>query len=294
MTIESPWRKMPNEGEQLVDRSVDAKMQQIARYISQHADETLTLQSLAARARMSSGHFQKRFKAALGITPRAFQESCRIQLFKEQLAQGSAVADAVYAAGYGSSSRVYEKLDRNLGMTPKAYRKGGAGEVISYEIAQTNLGLMMVAATERGICFLQFADARTQLLGQLEAEYPKAELRPMRAVQRPLFDSWIALLNEYLSGKDIQLDLPLDIRGTAFQKLVWDYLLRIPRGSVQSYKEVAAAVGKPKAVRAVASACAKNRLAVCIPCHRVIRGDGSLAGYRWGLERKQALLDLER
>lgn len=269
-------------------------MHGMARFINEHADQKLDLPTLAAEAQMSPGHFQKLFKAALGVTPKAYQETCRQQRLKRSLRDGSSVTEAIYAAGYGSSSRVYEKVDRSLAMTPGAYRRGARGESISYAFAETELGLAMIAATDRGICFLQFAENQTDLLAYLGSEYPNADIVEMSSKQCGMFEQWISSLNAYLRGRISTLALPLDIQGTAFQKLVWDYLQTIPAGTVKSYTEVAAAIGKPKAVRAVASACARNRIAISIPCHRVLRGDGSLAGYRWGLTRKRALIELER
>jgi AraC family transcriptional regulator of adaptative response/methylated-DNA-[protein]-cysteine methyltransferase len=204
------------------------------------------------------------------------------------------VTDAIHEAGYGSSSRMYEKVDTQLGMTPQQYRKGGAGVEISYAFAETPMGLLMMGATDRGICFVQFADSRRELEDMLAQEYPAAHRAPMSKPPSSEFQAWMTALTNHLAGRLPHLDLPLDVRGTAFQLKVWRYLQSIPYGSVQSYGEVAAGIKKPTAVRAVASACAGNVAGILIPCHRVIRSNGELGGYRWGLERKRALLDQER
>jgi len=204
----------------------------------------------------------------------------------------------VYEAGFGSSSRVYERADTRLGMTPDQYRKGGRGVVITYVPVEhplgPPLGFMMLGATDRGICFLEFGDTAQELVAQLRKEYPAARIEPMAEPHPPEFARWIEALMRHLEGHRPLAELPLDIRATSFQMRVWNYLQSIPPGEVRSYREVAAAIGKPSAARAVAQACAANRVAVMIPCHRVIRGSGELGGYRWGLTRKRMLLDRER
>jgi AraC family transcriptional regulator of adaptative response/methylated-DNA-[protein]-cysteine methyltransferase len=271
-----------------------ARIHAVARYIEAHADETLPLSALAARARLSPFHFQRRFKAVVGVSPKQYLDACRMNRLKTGLRAGERVTGAIYDAGFGSASRVYERVDTRLGMTPRQYREGGAGVAISYAVAETPLGLTMMAATDRGLCFVQFGAGEADLLAQLEREYPGATLAPMDAAARAPFAQWMAALAAHLEGTRPRLDLPLDVRGTAFQMKVWSFLQRIPYGEVRSYAEVAKAIGAPKAVRAVGSACAANRIAVAIPCHRVIRGDGGLGGYRWGLARKRALIDAER
>jgi AraC family transcriptional regulator of adaptative response/methylated-DNA-[protein]-cysteine methyltransferase len=210
------------------------------------------------------------------------------------LRAGVPVTGAIYGAGFGSASRVYERVATRLGMTPRQYRGGGKGVAISYAVARTPLGLTMMAATDRGLCAVLFGETERALLAELQREYPGATITPMDAGARAPFAQWMAALAAHLEGTRPRLDLPLDVRGTAFQMKVWSFLERIPYGEVRSYAEVAEGIGAPKAVRAVASACAANRLAVAIPCHRVIRGDGGLGGYRWGLARKRALIDAER
>lgn len=271
-----------------------ARIAAICQYIEAHAEEKLALADLARRAQLSPFHFQRRFKARVGLSPREYAEACRLKTLRRELRAAPTVSDAIYGAGYGSSSRVYEKIDTRLGMTPAAYRSGGAGVAISHATGHTPLGLVMIGATDRGICFLQFGEDETQLLAMLRAEYPAAQLSAMSPQGQALFDAWMQGLVAHLEGRQPNLDLPLDTRGTAFQLQVWKYLQSIPYGEVRSYTEVAAAIGRPSAVRAVARACASNNIALLIPCHRVIRGDGSLSGYRWGLERKRVLIDQER
>lgn len=269
-------------------------MHAMCRYIKENHQQPLTLAQLAEQAGMSASHFQKCFKKTIGMSPRKYQEACRIDQFKDDLKLGKSVTSAIHNSGYESSSRVYEKLDTHIGMTPSSYRKGGENEMISYASKRTPLGRVMIGATDRGICFLQFADDDATLLAQLKGEYPKAEIRPMPKKSQSAFSQWMSKLNVFLAGKERELKLPLDIHGTAFQRMVWEYLVSIPAGELQSYTEVAKAIGKPRAVRAVASACANNKISIAIPCHRVIRGDGNLAGYKWGLARKRTLIDLER
>jgi len=203
------------------------------------------------------------------------------------------VSDAIYQAGFGSGSRVYEKADGQLGMTPSEYRSGGKGLTISYASGRTPLGLLMIGATDRGICFLQFGDNDRALQEELRRQFPAAVVQPMPATHAEQFESWMAALNRHLRGLEPRLDLPLDVRGTAFQQRVWRALRAIPAGATVSYADLAAKIGSPKAVRAVAQACAANPLAVAIPCHRVVKHDGSLSGYRWGVERKRKLLERE-
>lgn len=276
------------------DDAQAARIHAVARHIEAHAHESLPLSALAARARLSPFHFQRRFKALVGVTPKQYLTACRMKRLKDGLRAGAPVTGAIYDAGFGSASRVYERVDTRLGMTPKQYRQGGAGVAISYTVAETPLGLTLVAATDRGLCFVQFGVAEAELVARLEREYPGATIAPMDASARAPFAEWMAALAAHLEGTRPRLDLPLDMRGTAFQMKVWSFLQRIPYGEVRSYAEVAEGIGAPQAVRAVASACAANRIAVAIPCHRVIRGDGGLGGYRWGLERKRALIDAER
>lgn len=276
------------------EESPTKAMAALAAYIDAHADETLSLGHLAARAGLSPGRLQKVFKATLGVSPKGYQDGRRLARLKGALRDGDAIAGAIYEAGYGSTSRVDGEAARNLGMTPKAYRAGGAGETIAYAFRQSALGGLMMGATDRGICFAQFGDSETALRMALAAEFPSAIRQPSDTQTAPELDIWMAALEAHISEGLPRPDLPLDIRGTAFQIRVWRFLLSVREGEVISYGELAASIDAPKAVRAAASACAANRIAVLIPCHRVLRGDGSLGGYRWGLERKRALLDGER
>lgn len=269
------------------------RVRELCRYIDAHAGEPLQLRDLARRAGLSPFHLQRSFKAIAGVTPKQYLEAARLRALKTTLKR-STVADAIYEAGFNSPSRVYERADTRLGMTPSQYRRGGEGLIITYAVAQSPLGLMMIGATDRGLCSVQFGDSREELLASLEHEYPQALVEPMRRPADPAFRQWMDALNAHLAGRQPRLELPLDIRATAFQMLVWNYLQTIPYGEVQSYAEVAKGIGRPKAVRAVARACASNHVAVVIPCHRVIRGTGELGGYRWGLVRKRTLLDRER
>lgn len=269
-------------------------MQAMADWISAHADEPLPLARLAEEAGMSPSHFQRRFTAELGVSPREFQAAARLRLLKGRLRQGEDVLSATFAAGYGSTSRVYAQVDGGLGMTPSAYRAGGAGETIGWAVRDTALGVLLMAATARGVCMVQFGESETALLGQLRAEYPKAALVPAGPEAEAPLDAWMDALAAHLEGFAPRPDLPVDMRGTAFQIRVWRFLLSIPEGDVVSYAELAEGIGAPAAVRAAASACGANRIAVLIPCHRVLRSGGALGGYRWGLDRKRALLDRER
>ncbi|OYQ37871.1 bifunctional transcriptional regulator/O6-methylguanine-DNA methyltransferase [Sandarakinorhabdus cyanobacteriorum] len=269
-------------------------MADMARFIRNHADQPLPLSRLAEEAGMSPFHFQRRFKAEFSISPRDYQAAERLTMFKGRLRDGENVLHATLDAGFGSTSRIYEHVDGGLGMTPRAYRAGGAGETIVHATRETVLGPLMMAATERGVCFVQFGETAGGLLAQLAAEFPRARLLPAGPEASQPLDDWMAALADHLAGSAPRPDLPLDLRGTAFQIKVWRFLLSVKPGDVVSYGEVAEAIAEPRAVRAAASACGANRMAVLIPCHRVLRADGGLGGYRWGIERKRALLDAER
>jgi AraC family transcriptional regulator of adaptative response/methylated-DNA-[protein]-cysteine methyltransferase len=266
----------------------------VCRFIEERSDEPLKLEDLAAQMHMSASHFHRTFKGIVGLSPKKYLDAARLRKLKKGLKESADVTQAVYGAGYGSASRVYERADTRLGMTPNQYRQGGRNVTITYATIETPLGLIMVGATDRGLCFLQFGDAHKRLLAMLDEEYPAARLRAMTKPYHPDFQKWIKALNGYLVGTHPHLDLPLDIRATVFQIRVWNYLQSIPYGEVRSYGEVAAGIGNPNAARAVARACAANTVALVIPCHRVIRGTGELGGYRWGLARKRALIDRER
>jgi AraC family transcriptional regulator of adaptative response/methylated-DNA-[protein]-cysteine methyltransferase len=275
------------------DRAAE-RMQALARYIDQHADGALPLAQLARQAHLSPAHLQRKFKAVLGVSPKAYQDAARLKRLKKGLKSGQRVLDSIAEAGFQSTSRVYGAATRSLGMTPASYRAGGAGETIAYACRDTALGPLMMAATDRGVCFAQFGKSEAALAAQLKAEFPDATLLPSRMTESKELDAWIRAFETHIAGSGPRPDLALDLRGTAFQIRVWRFLLQIPQGDVVSYGELAAGIGAPTAVRAAASACAANRIAVLVPCHRVLRGDGSLGGYRWGLERKRALIDRER
>lgn len=270
-----------------------ARIEALCRYIESHSDEQLPLKTLAAQCGLSPFHLQRRFKSVVGVSPREYHEACRLKSLKSGLKDKSSVTTAIYDAGFNSSSRVYGRADERLGMTPRQYGRAAQGMEISYASAKTPLGWIMIGATDRGICFIQIADAKDGLLPLLQAEFPRAAHVPMDKSGHAQFNAWMDALNDYISGDSRKLGLPLDIRGTAFQMKVWKYLQRIPRGKTQSYAEVAQGLDMPRAARAVATACAANRIAIAIPCHRVIRGDGGLSGYKWGVPRKRILLDAE-
>lgn len=269
------------------------KVATLRRYIEDHADDQLTLVALGKLVDASPHYLQRSFKAVMGLTPLQYQAACRVRLLKAGLRGGRNATDAIYAAGFGSSSRVYEATDAKLGMTLRQYSRGGDGVDISHALVSTPLGLLLIGATDRGVCFAQFGAAEDSLLTALRGEFPRAALHSTPAAACGL-EEWANALGAYLVGASANLGIPLDVPGTPFQLLVWHYLQGIPRGSVQSYAEVARGIGRPTAARAVAGACAANRVALLIPCHRVIRGDGGLGGYRWGLERKRNMLALER
>jgi AraC family transcriptional regulator, regulatory protein of adaptative response / methylated-DNA-[protein]-cysteine methyltransferase len=280
------------------------KLVAVARYIEANAGEKLTLRTLSITAGLSESRLQRIFSKTFGVSPKAYQDQCRLQQFKTSLKSGNSVTDAIYQSGFGSSSRIYGEAMRNIGMTPGAYRAGGAGENIAYAHRTTTLGTLLMAATDRGVCFAQFGLNAEELITELTNEFPKATLAPSLAdnglapqklaPQKFALDNWINAIEQYLHAAAPLPEVPLDLRGTAFQIKVWKFLLSSNEGDVYSYGELAQGIDKPKATRAAASACGANKIAVLIPCHRVLRGDGSIGGYRWGIERKRALLDLER
>jgi AraC family transcriptional regulator of adaptative response/methylated-DNA-[protein]-cysteine methyltransferase len=254
------------------------------------AEETPVLAELADAAGLSPFHFHRVFKAVTGVTPRAYGTAKRAERVQAELAGGASVTEAIYAAGYNASSRFYERATARLGMAPSAFRQGGAGSSIRFAVGQCSLGDILVAATEKGICAIWFGDDPDQLVRALQDRFSHAELIGGDAE----FEKIVAKVVASVERPELGWDLPLDIAGTAFQQRVWQALRAIPPGETRSYTGVAAAIGQPSAVRAVASACASNVIAVAIPCHRVIRTDGSLSGYRWGVEVKRRLLEAER
>jgi len=253
-------------------------------------DALPSLTELADAAGISRFHFHRVFKEITGATPREWGKAYRLGRFAARLDAGESVAEAVYASGFGASSRAYEAAPGGLGMTPGARRHGGRGETIRFTTVETGLGWALVAATGRGICMTALGDERAALEAELRRRFPAALIWPADAA----LTAWAERIVQFITRPDAQPDLPLDIRGTAFQAQVWRALQKIPPGQTASYSEIAAALGRPRAVRAVAQACANNKLAVLVPCHRVVRSDGDLAGYRWGIERKRALIARER
>ncbi|WP_223595517.1 bifunctional DNA-binding transcriptional regulator/O6-methylguanine-DNA methyltransferase Ada [Pseudomonas sp. A-R-19] len=252
--------------------------------------ETLpTLGELAEAAGLSSFHFHRVFKAVTGLTPKGYADAHRSRKVRERLANGGSVTDALYDAGFNSNSRFYEAADQLLGMKPGDYRAAGQNNDIRFAIGQCSLGAILVAQSERGVCAILLGDDPHQLVCDLQDKFRRANL--MGADHE--FEQLIARVVGFIEAPAIGLDLPLDVRGTAFQERVWQALREIPVGSTASYADVALRIGSPKAVRAVAQACGANSLAVAIPCHRVVRSDGNLSGYRWGVERKRQLLERE-
>lgn len=270
------------------------KLIAVARYIETHIEQKVTLRHLADIAELSPSRLQRVFKAFFAISPKQYQDALRMRHFKLSLRDTETVTDAIYASGFGSISRVYGETTRKIGMKPKTYRAGGEGEIIHYAWRMTSLGYMIMAATDKGVCSVQFDEDKNQLLPLLCKEFPKAELVLSGAQDSPELDNWIQALDRHVSQGAPKPDVPLDIRGTVFQNKVWQFLLSIKEGEVTSYAQVAEKIDNPKAVRAVGSACGKNAIAILIPCHRVLRSDGALGGYRWGLARKQTLLDKEK
>lgn len=266
------------------------QIQRACEIIRANPEERHTLGALAGRVGLSRFHFQRAFTQVVGISPRAFAEACRLGQVKTALKNGERVTPAIYDAGYGSSSRLYERASTALGMTPATYRKGAPGVEIDFTIADSPLGRLLLAATIRGVCRVMIGDSDRTLEKDLREEYPHAIVRH----NDRLLSVQVRTLLEHLQGQSPHIELPLDVRATAFQWRVWRHLQAIPYGETRTYAEVAAAIGKPTATRAVARACATNPVALLIPCHRVIGTDGSLRGYRWGVARKEKLLAKER
>lgn len=259
-------------------------------YIGSNLDTTITLEALGKRLDLSPFHAQRLFRRTLGVTPRQYQQARRMERLRGELQGQSSVTDAIYDSGFSSGSRVYENSTAEIGMTPTEYRKGGQGLSIAYGIAESPLGKMLVATTEAGICAIAFGNLESELEDELRARFAQAEItRDDRGL-----DETLARVLSRITEHPLAADLPLDVRATAFQRRVWTALRAIPRGETRSYAQVAAEIGQPLAVRAVAHACASNPVAVVIPCHRVVGSNGKLTGYRWGVERKRRLLEMER
>ena len=278
-------RCRPNEvsgAATLVERAV--------RHLAGSNEDGLRLGVLADKLETTQGTLRRAFRQVTGLAPRELAEALRIKKFKAMLRAGSKIADALYETGYGSSSRVYERSNAQLGMTPATYQKGGKGMKIGYTVAKSPLGKVLVGATPRGVSAVYLGDAEGQLVRDLLKEYPLAEIAPAAEADQ----KWVKEIVQRIEGKQPSMELPLDLQATAFQRRVWQELQQIPRGKTRTYAEVARSLGQPRAVRAVASACARNPVSIVVPCHRVIRQDGALAGYRWGLSRKEKLLATER
>lgn len=271
-------------------RSHAALVEEACRWLEQD-EQAPTLDQLAEKAGLSSYYFHRIFKAQTGLTPKAYARAQRGRRSREALGSERSVTDAIYEAGYEASSRFYEEMTPQLGMKPSQYRQGGKGKRIRFTIEKIDLGFLLIAATDKGICLIQFGEDESELEGLLHKHFPRADIQ----AGETWFRHWTSqILQAIAKGHNPSKDLPLDIRGTAFQQRVWQALREIPAGETASYAQVAASIGKPKAVRAVANACGQNLVALAIPCHRVVRSDGSLGGYRWGVNRKQELLEREK
>jgi AraC family transcriptional regulator of adaptative response/methylated-DNA-[protein]-cysteine methyltransferase len=283
-----PCKRCKPTGESLTARHASA-VAQACRAIEE-ADDVPSLDELANSVDMSSYHFHRVFKAYTGLTPKGYAVAHRSRRVRRELARSTTVTSAIYGAGFNSNSRFYESSNELLGMTPKTFRSGGSGVVIRFAIGESWLGPILVAASDKGVCAILLGDDPAELAHDLQDRFPEAELIGGDAD----FERLVAKVVGFVEMPSIGLDLPLDIRGTAFQRRVWEALRKIPPGSTASYADIARRIGQPKSVRAVAQACGANALAVAIPCHRVVRTDGSLSGYRWGVERKARLLRRER
>jgi AraC family transcriptional regulator of adaptative response/methylated-DNA-[protein]-cysteine methyltransferase len=266
-----------------------SKLLSVCHYI-ESCDYIPTLHELSQQVNVSPFHLQREFKKALGITPRNYADAHRQLRFKKALKTGDDIALATYDAGYGSSSRLYEKSSRFLGMTPKTYKQHGKGQKIYYSVVKCPLGLLLLAATEKGICAVRIGDSQKDLVNELKNEFENADIRETNSE----LSEWSQMLIDYLAGNTPWPKLPYDVNATAFQRKVWDRLRAIPEGQTIHYSEIASAIGQPKATRAVARACATNPVALVIPCHRVIPKAGGVGGYRWGPERKTKVLAVEK
>jgi AraC family transcriptional regulator of adaptative response/methylated-DNA-[protein]-cysteine methyltransferase len=267
-----------------------ALVERATRQWAESREDSVRLGALARSLGSTPATLRRAFLQVTGLRPRELAEALRLARFKKLLRAGRNITDALYETGYGSSSRVYERSNAQLGMTPATYRKGGIDMKIGYSIARSPLGKVLVAATERGVSAVYLGDADAKLVQELREEYPRAEITPAD----DSFERWVKEIVQRVGGRPPRMELPLDLQATAFQRRVWQELQRIPAGTTKTYTQIARALGNPKAVRAVARACATNPVSIVVPCHRVIRQDGNLAGYRWGLSRKEQLLASEK
>ncbi|QMS89590.1 bifunctional DNA-binding transcriptional regulator/O6-methylguanine-DNA methyltransferase Ada [Nostoc edaphicum CCNP1411] len=274
---------------EIVPITAKAKVLAVCRYIEAQVDYIPTLSELSSQVEMSPSYLQRIFKQIIGVSPFQYADALRSQRLKQRLQLGEEIADVVYDTGYGSSSQLYEKAPKQLGMTPKIYQQAGKTISIVYAIAPCLLGYLLVATTEKGICAVKLGDEADKLEDILNQEFHQAHI--MR--DDHTHNDWIQAILDLIAGDKTHLDLPLDVRGTAFQKQVWQALQKIPHGETRTYTDIARDIAKPEAVRAVANACGANPTALIVPCHRVLRSDGSLGGYHWGIERKQKLLTQE-
>ena len=282
-----PCRRCRPDGQSPADARA-AKITAACRLIEDAANAP-RLDFLARNAGMSAFHFHRTFKRVTGVTPAQYAAARRARRVRDELTRGGSITRAIFEAGYNSSGRFYEKSGAVLGMTPRAYRAGGAGTAIRFAVGKCSLGAILVASSDRGVCAIFLGDDPAELAHELRGRFPRARL----VADDHAFERLVAKVVGLVEAPGVGVDLPLDVRGTAFQQRVWDALRAIPAGATASYAEIASRIGAPKAVRAVAQACAANAVAVAIPCHRVVRSDGALAGYRWGVERKRALLARE-
>jgi AraC family transcriptional regulator, regulatory protein of adaptative response / methylated-DNA-[protein]-cysteine methyltransferase len=269
--------------------SATSLVRQAAAAIAASTEVSLRLGVLARALNASPAKLRRAFRRVTGLSPKDFEQALRLEKLKKLLREGVSVTEALYACGYGSSSRLYEKTNSQLGMTPASYRKRGEGMQIGYAIANSSLGKVLVAATDRGVSAVYLGEKEAPLVDALRKEYPRAEIARADGGS----DAWLKEIVSRVEGSAPHVDLPLDVKATAFQRRVWQELQRIPRGTTRTYAQIAKALGNPRSVRAVARACASNPVSIVVPCHRVIRTDGALAGYRWGLQRKQKLLERE-
>jgi len=282
-------RCRPEEAEEPGIEGTASKVLKVCHYI-ESCDYIPTLDELSQQVNLSPFHLQREFKKVLGITPRNYADTLRQLRFKKALKTGDDIALATYDAGYGSSSRLYEKSSRFLGMTPKAYKQHGKGQKIHYSVVKCPLGLLLLAATKKGICAVRVGDSQKELVDELKNEFKNADINETNAE----LSEWPQMLIDYLAGRIPWPKLPFYVKATAFQRRVWDHLRTIPEGQTMHYSEIASAIGQPKATRAVARACATNPVALVIPCHRVVPKTGGVGGYRWGAERKEKLLAMEK
>lgn len=261
-----------------------------AQVLESDLDVPVNVNTLAGTLGVHVDALRRAFRQQTGLAPKELAAALRLKKFKTLLRQGQSITDALYATGYGSPSRVYERSDAHLGMTPATYQEGGKGMKIKYTTAKSSLGEVLVAATERGVSAVYLGDAASKLVSELREEYPRAEI----TAEKGAFSQWVDEVVARSEGKAPRRELPLDLQATAFQRRVWQELQKIPRGSTRTYGQIARAVGMPRGAQAVARACATNPVSIVVPCHRVVRADGNMAGYRWGLARKEKLLERER